>query len=74
MAIMEQHIDIFRTVYARLRSVKYSDLPALAKHSGVPESTLKKIRSGEVRDPRVSTVQALYEYFESHDTQEAEHA
>lgn len=71
---MEQHIDLFRTVYARLRSVRYSDLSALAQQSGVPESTLKKIRSGEVRDPRISTAQALYDYFEKQGPQEAGHA
>ncbi len=72
---MDQNLDLFHVVHARLRQTKYSSLPDVAKRSGVPESTLKKIRSGEVRNPRINTVQALYEYFRAqHPTQEAEHA
>lgn len=50
-------------VRLKLRAEAYRNLPRVARESGVPESTIKKIRSGEVRDPRVSTIQALYEYF-----------
>ncbi len=50
-------------VIARLKEVKHSDLSRVARESGVPESTLRKIRYREVRDPRVQTVQALHDYF-----------
>lgn len=38
-------------------------LREIAKATGVPYSTLSKISSGAVTDPRVSTVQVLYDYF-----------
>lgn len=56
-------INFLTEVRRRLREEAYRDLPGVAKESGVPESTIKKIRSGEVKDPRISTVQALYAYF-----------
>lgn len=59
---MEQ-TEILSPVLARLREVKHSDLPEVARLSGVPESTLRKLRYGEVKDPRVQTVQALRNYF-----------
>ncbi|VVD76604.1 hypothetical protein PEP31012_00875 [Pandoraea eparura] len=37
--------------------------PAIARDSGVPYHTVVKVASGRVTDPRVSTVQALHDYF-----------
>ncbi|CAB3688241.1 hypothetical protein LMG24238_02976 [Paraburkholderia sediminicola] len=37
--------------------------PEISDRSGVPYQTLTKIACGIVRDPRVSTVQALLDYF-----------
>lgn len=56
-------LNLLSDVRQKLRTEAYRNLPNVALGSGVPESTIKKIRSGEVKDPRVSTVQALYEYF-----------
>lgn len=73
---MEQ-TEILPPVLARLREVKHSDLPEVARLSGVPESTLRKLRYGEVKDPRVQTVQALRNYFVAVDAEpapEASHA
>lgn len=39
------------------------DWPKIAEASGVPYQTITKIAGGFVRDPRVSTVQALHDYF-----------
>mgnify|MGYP003582965539 CR=1 FL=1 len=62
-------------VIARLKQVKHCDLSRVALESGVPESTLRKIRYREVRDPRVQTVQALHNYFAKCDQpDEAPHA
>ncbi|AZR93908.1 hypothetical protein BBB39_09095 [Bordetella trematum] len=58
-----EHTEILPPVLARLREVKHSDLSELSRLSGVPESTLRKLRYGEVKDPRVHTVQALANYF-----------
>lgn len=52
------------SVLARLSTVRFPDLPAVAAGSGVPESTVRKLRYGEVKNPRVHTVQALHDYFE----------
>lgn len=38
-------------------------LPEVARVSGVPYQTVTKIACRIVRDPRVSTVQALHDYF-----------
>lgn len=37
--------------------------PVIARDSGVPYHTVVKVASGRVTDPRVSTVQALHDYF-----------
>ena len=50
------------TVLRRLNQVK-GDWPRIADESTVPYQTITKIACGFVRDPRISTVQALYDYF-----------
>ncbi|HCP77730.1 MAG: hypothetical protein CML16_11110 [Pusillimonas sp.] len=55
---MEQKQTLLSSVVVNLRLVKWGDLPRLAVDTAVPESTIKKIRSGEVKDPRISTVEA----------------
>lgn len=52
------------SVLTRLSAVRFPDLPLVAEGSGVPESTVRKLRYGEVKNPRVQTVQALHDYFE----------
>jgi predicted transcriptional regulator len=42
-----------------------------AKYSGVPYDTVKKIAQGRTKDPSVSTVQKLADYFERLDAFEA---
>jgi predicted transcriptional regulator len=42
--------------------------PEIAKKSGVPYQTLTKIALGIVEDPRVSTVQSLFDYFAANPT------
>ncbi|WP_397475419.1 helix-turn-helix domain-containing protein [Pusillimonas sp.] len=62
---MEQKTILLIDVVTHLRGVKWSHLPKLAGDTGVPESTIKKIRSGEVKDPRISTIEALHHHFAS---------
>jgi len=52
------------SVLARLSAVRFPDLHKVAEGSGVPESTVRKLRYGEVKNPRIQTVQALHDYFE----------
>ncbi|MGN7985159.1 hypothetical protein [Burkholderia sp. 22313] len=56
------HEPMLETVLRRLNQVK-GDWPRIAGESTVPYQTITKIACGFVRDPRVSTVQALYDYF-----------
>jgi hypothetical protein len=49
-------------VLGQLDSRKGS-LPDVASGSGVPYRTLQKIASREIKDPGVSTVQKLADYF-----------
>jgi hypothetical protein len=56
------------TVLRRLNQVK-GDWPRVAEESGVPYQTITKIGGRFVSDPRYSTVQALFDYFEAHPEQ-----
>jgi len=72
---MEQNQTLLASVVANLRLVRWVDLPQLAADTSVPESTIKKIRSGESKDPRISTVEALHNYFVSRpELKESDHA
>lgn len=42
--------------------------PAIASESGVPFRTLEKIGRGETKDPGISTVQQLFDYFRGRDS------
>lgn len=63
-------MNILNYVFSNLRLTKYRDLTCVARDSGVPESTLKKIRSGEIKDPRISTIQLLYDYYKAKNIQQ----
>ncbi len=44
----------------RLRPMTGRQLDALARMSGVPVTTLIKIRNGQTRDPRIDTVREFW--------------
>lgn len=50
-------------VIDRLRGAMPKNWPEISKESGVPEDTLRKIAYRDTKDPRISSVQALYDYF-----------
>lgn len=50
--------------FARVRILTQTELRAVAEATGIPKSTLSKIRYGETSDPRLSTVRKLIEHFE----------
>lgn len=56
---------LLERVQARLGREK-GNLRSIALEAGVPYSTLAKLSSGCVTDPRFSTVQRLHDYFEQH--------
>lgn len=60
------------SVLARLSAVRFPDIQRVAEGAGVPESTVRKLKYGEVKNPRVQTVQALHDYFERSDIAAAE--
>lgn len=51
------------TVLRRLNQEK-GDWPRVADESAVPYQTITKIAGGFVRNPRILTVQALFDYFD----------
>jgi predicted transcriptional regulator len=51
-------------VVRNLREAMPKNWPLIAKKSGVPETTIYKIAYQETKDPRTSTTEKLYEYFD----------
>lgn len=47
-------------VRAKLGGLAHAECKALATRTGVPFTTLWKIRSGETSDPRLETVRAIW--------------
>lgn len=67
--------SLYADTLHRLRSFKHSELKQIAMGAKLPEGTVRKIYYGEVKDPRVSTIEALHAYLASPSpTQETEHA
>ena len=57
-----QH-DFLQFVRDNLARLRPSDFDQVSERTGVPLGTIRKIHYGEVADPRIGTVQALYDYF-----------
>lgn len=57
----ESRIDF---VVRKLREVMPKNWPEVSRRSGVPEKTIYKIAYRTTKDPRSSTLDALYEYFQ----------
>lgn len=51
-------------VIRNLRAAMPKSWPEIAQKSGVPAKTIVKIAYRETKDPRSSTLDALYSYFE----------
>lgn len=47
------------------------DWPLISKTTGVPYFTITNIVQGKVEDPRISTIQKLYDYFRSPEAERA---
>ena len=60
---MPQRSEQLLATVRRLLLAEKGNLRNVALASGIPYPTLTKITSGAVTDPRVSTVQALQDYF-----------
>jgi len=58
-------------IKAELGHLKPSQFSEISESTGVPLGTIRKIHYGEVVDPRTSTVQALYDYFQANKKVEA---
>lgn len=56
--------SLYEYVMARLQEVTTEDgYEAVAKGSGVPKSTIKKIKWRQIKDPGVSHIEALARFF-----------
>lgn len=71
---MDTKTTFFSDTLTLLRSYKHSELKAIALASDVPEGTVRKLYYGEVKNPRINTIEALHNYFASRPTKGAEHA
>jgi len=54
--------SMLKNVLRHLAATKGS-WPTVAEESGVPFRTLEKIGRGESRDPKISTLQMLFDHF-----------
>lgn len=61
---------MFAYVLDQLQSSKGS-LPKVAEETGINYRTLLKVASGETKDPGVSLVQTLYDYFRAREAEAA---
>ena len=50
-------------VRSRLARTPLAEFEAVSTATGVPLSTIRKLHYGEVQNPRVATVQKLYDHF-----------
>ena len=57
---MQTNIPTPADVRGRLELLGHAQMQALARDSGVPFTTLWKIRSGETDNPRLETVRQCY--------------
>jgi predicted transcriptional regulator len=53
---MDTNIPTSTEIRGRLAELSYSQVTALARLSGVPFTTLWKVRNGDTQDPRLDTV------------------
>lgn len=58
---MEQSFLAF--VKSELGRLKQADWLQISEKTGVPIGTIRKIHYGEVADPRIGTIQPLYDHF-----------
>lgn len=57
---MQTNIPAASDMRARLELLGHAQMQALSRESGVPFTTLWKIRNGETDNPRIETVRLCY--------------
>ena len=62
---MENMIPTSLQVRERLATLTYGQVTALARLSGVPLTTLWKVRNGDTQDPRIDTVAQFLPHIET---------
>ena len=68
MAGMNTDLPSAEAIQARLKLLKGVDIDALSSRSGVPTSTLWKIRNGHTPNPGLETVRKFFHLLPSTDT------
>ena len=53
----------FQTLVSRLKAEPPRELHTIAAKSGVPYSTLRKLRAATTKNPRIKTVERLRSYY-----------
>jgi len=57
-------MDIMKKILSHLEATSYRDLEdVVAPATGIPYGTLARIKCGETDNPRIKTVQPLFNYF-----------
>ena len=56
----------YRQLVAWLKPMDMDTIALIAKRSGVPYHTLRKLATGETADPKISTVERLQAYHAKH--------
>ena len=61
ICVMKQDLPSIDVIKSRLSDLNHAELNALVAASGVPFGTLMKIRQGDTKDPRLTTVRSILE-------------
>lgn len=57
---MQSPIPSATDVRSKLEPLKLAELEALAERSGVPITTIIKVRNGQTANPRLETIRAIW--------------
>lgn len=60
-------MDILPFIQLKVSACTYKQLESVAVATGVPYGTLMKIKAGQTENPRIKTIQPLYDYFRKAD-------
>ncbi|MDD5405047.1 MAG: hypothetical protein PHZ14_11000 [Sulfuricella sp.] len=66
-------MDILNFIQEKVSACTYKQLETLAAETGVPYGTLMKIKAGQTANPRIKTIQPLYDHFRKSDGLHVDH-
>ena len=66
-------MNILIFIQQKISACSYKQLETISADTGVPYGTLMKIKAGQTENPRIKTIQPLYDYFQKADGLPADH-